>query len=140
MRPISEVMTRNVAVIPPDASLQRAAELLRDLDLVALPVCHGSRLMGMITDRDIVVRAVAQGLSPTTAHVAEVMSTDVAWVFEDEPQGQVLELMGERQAHRLPVVSREMELVGMVSISDLGNAGVQTAPAPHDVGRQAPPP
>ncbi|GAB3442509.1 CBS domain-containing protein [Massilia solisilvae] len=140
MRPISEVMTRDVAVIPPDASLQRAAELLRDLDLVALPVCHGSRLMGMITDRDIVVRAVAQGLAPTTARVADVMSTDVPWVFEDEPQGEVLQLMGERQAHRLPVVSREMELVGMVSISDLGNAGAQTAPAPHDPGRQAPPP
>lgn len=140
MRPISEVMTRDVAVIPPDASLQRAAEMMRDLDLVALPVCHGSRLMGMIADRDIVVRAVAQGLAPTSAHVAEVMSTDVAWVFEDEPQGEVLQLMGERQVHRLPVVSREMELVGMVSISDLGNAGAPTAPAPHDLVRQAPPP
>jgi CBS domain-containing protein len=97
MKAISEVMTRDVTVIAPGDDLQRAAQLMRDLDVGALPVCDGKRLQGMITDRDITIRAVAEGLVPSAVRVSDVMSKEVAWCFEDQTVGEVLQHMGDQQ-------------------------------------------
>jgi CBS domain-containing protein len=138
MRPISEIMTRDVAVIEPGADLRRAATMMRDLNVGALPVCDGIRLAGMITDRDIVVRAIAKGVTPD-AKVADVMSKEVSWCFEDQTPGEVLQLMGDRQLRRIPVVSRDMALRGIVALGDLADEGMHTEKTLDEISRPAPP-
>ncbi|MFL6674553.1 MAG: CBS domain-containing protein [Massilia sp.] len=141
MQAISEVMTRDVSVVPPDADLQRVAQMMRDLNVGAVPVCDGKRLLGMITDRDITIRAVAEGIAPATSRVADVMSKDVSWCFDDQSVGEVLQQMGDQQIRRLPVVSRHsMELAGVVSLGDLATR--QEGPIDstlEDISRAAPP-
>ena len=141
MQAISDVMTRDVRVVPPDTRLQEAAQLMRDMDVGALPVCDGRRLMGMVTDRDIAVRAVARGVAPADGTVSEVMSKDVSWCFADQSVGEVLQQMGDQQLRRIPVVQRDsMELAGMVSLGDLATR--QDAPVEstlEDVSRASPP-
>lgn len=139
MRPISEIMTRDAAVIQPDADLRRAATMMRDLNVGALPVCEGTRLVGMITDRDIVVRATARGVMPDAARVSDVMSEEVSWCFEDQTPGEVLQLMGDRQLRRIPVLSRDMELRGVVALGDLADEGLHTEKALDEISRPAAP-
>jgi putative phosphoribosyl transferase len=119
MESISEVMTRDVTVVSPQDSIQRAAQLMRDLNVGALPVCDGQKLQGMITDRDITIRATAGGQSPDQVKVQEVMTDDIMWCYEDQTVGEVLQHMGDSQIRRIPVVSRDKELVGMVSLGDI---------------------
>jgi len=141
MQAISDIMTREVRTIAPDARLQEAAQLMRDTDVGALPVCDGRRLMGMVTDRDIAVRAVARGVSPQDATVAEVMSKDVSWCFADQSVGEVLQQMGDQQLRRIPVVERDsMELAGMVSLGDLAvRQGAPVESTLEDISRATPP-
>jgi CBS domain-containing protein len=135
-------MSRDIATIPPESDLQQAARLMRDLDVGALPVCDGSRLMGMITDRDITVRATARGIKPAESRVADIMSKDASWCFDDQTVGEVLQQMGHQQIRRIPVLRRDsMELVGIVSLGDL--AVRQDAPVEstlEDVSSPVPPP
>jgi len=119
MTKIADIMTRDVQVVRPDDSVQRAAQCMKDLDVGAVPVCDGRKLLGMITDRDITVRASAAGLSPTDTHVLDVMTKDLRWCTEDESATEVLDGMGEHQIRRLPVVNAQKELVGIVSLGDL---------------------
>lgn len=119
MESISEVMTRDVTVVSPQDNIQRAAQLMRDLNVGALPVCDGQKLQGMITDRDITIRATAGGQSPDQVRVQEVMTDDILWCYEDQTVGEVLQHMGDSQIRRIPVVSRDKELVGMVSLGDI---------------------
>jgi len=141
MQAISEVMSRDVATVAPDADLQRAAQMMRDLDVGALPVCDGRRLMGMITDRDITVRASARGLKPSEGKVAEVMSRDASWCFADQSVGEVLQQMGDQQLRRIPVIERDsMQLVGMVSLGDLATRqGGPVDSTLEEISRPAPP-
>lgn len=141
MQAISDIMTREVRSIAPDARLQEAAQWMRDMDVGALPVCDGRRLMGMVTDRDIAVRAVARGVSPQDATVAEVMSKDVSWCFADQSVGEVLQQMGDQQLRRIPVVERDsMELAGMVALGDLAvRQGLPVDSTLEDISRAAPP-
>jgi CBS domain-containing protein len=141
MKAISEVMSRDVRTIAPDARLQEAAQLMRDMDVGALPVCDGRRLMGMVTDRDIAVRAVARGIAPLDATVAEVMSKEVSWCFTDQTVGEVLQQMGDQQLRRIPVVERDsMELAGMVSLGDLAvRSGAPVDSTLEDISRANPP-
>jgi CBS domain-containing protein len=118
MKKISEVMTSEVQVVQPDDTLQDAAAMMAEQDVGALPVCDGSRLQGMITDRDIAVRAVANGRDSDTP-VREVMSEDVIWCSEDDDTQDVLGRMGDRQIRRIPVVDANRNLVGIVSLGDL---------------------
>lgn len=90
MQTVAEVMTRDVRFVSPQESLQRAAQMMDEFNVGSLPVCEGSRLIGIVTDRDITVRGTAAGRVPAQAHVDEVMSTDVRWCFEDEPVEVVL--------------------------------------------------
>lgn len=119
MPTVSEIMSTDVQVIGPGESLQRAAQLMDQLNVGALPVCDGKRLLGMITDRDITVRGTAAGLTPQAGRVAEVMTDDVQWCTEDQDTEEVMQLMGEAQVRRLPVISIDRDLVGIVSIGDL---------------------
>jgi CBS domain-containing protein len=121
MQRVSEVMTRDVRFIAPQESLQRAAQLMDELNVGVLPVSDGERLVGMVTDRDIAIRGVAAGRAPKDAHVDEVMSTDVRWVFEDQPMEDVMIEMADSQIRRIPVVSHDDEhkLIGIVALGDV---------------------
>jgi CBS domain-containing protein len=111
-------MTRDVRLIKPDQSIREAARAMAELDIGVLPVEENDRLVGMITDRDITVRAVAQGLGPDTP-VREVMSPEVKYCFEDQSIDEVTESMGENRIRRLPVLNRDKRLVGILSLGDL---------------------
>jgi CBS domain-containing protein len=116
---ISEIMTRNVRVVGPDRTIQEAARMMDDMNVGVLPVCDGRRLRGMITDRDITVRATAAGLPPDTTRVRDVMSDNVWWCFDDDDVNHIVELMSDHQIRRLPVVDHDKHLVGIVALGDL---------------------
>ena len=119
MTRISDIMTRDVEVIQRDDTLQHAAQRMRALDVGALPVCDGKALAGMVTDRDIAVRGVAEGMVPQESRVSDVMTEDVLWCRADETVEQVLEQMGEQQVRRLTVLDEARQVVGIVSLGDL---------------------
>lgn len=116
---LADIMTRDVTVVAPTDSVQRAAKIMDELNVGSLPVCDGRRIIGMVTDRDLTVRIAAQGRSPEDARVEEAMSTNVRWCFEDEDVDAVVEKMGDTQIRRLPVVDRDHNLVGIVSLGDI---------------------
>jgi len=117
---VHEVMTPSAECTHPNATLQEAAQLMRDLDVGALPVCgENDRLVGMITDRDIVVRAIAEGRDPKTVRVEDVMSPDIVYCLQDQSIGDAAETMKERQIRRLVVLNRDKRLVGILSLGDL---------------------
>jgi len=115
---IADVMTRNVTMVSPDASLVVAAEAMAERDAGALPVGEGDQLVGMITDRDIAIRGVASGKPVERMLVREAMTPQVLYCFEDQACDEVANNMAEVQARRLPVVNREKRLVGIVSLGD----------------------
>jgi CBS domain-containing protein len=116
---IADVMTRGVEVVRPGETLQRAAQRMDELNVGALPVCDGEALVGMITDRDITVRATAVGLDPNATSVFEVMTEQTRWCTEEQSVDEVMKQMSEVQIRRLPVLNGERELVGIVSLGDL---------------------
>jgi CBS domain-containing protein len=118
MMKVSEAMTRDVTVASPDDTLQQAAAKMAQLDAGVLPVGANDRLVGMLTDRDIAVRAVAQGKGPQTA-VRDVMSEEVKYCYEDDDLSTVSQNMGDIRVRRLPVLNRDKRLVGIVSIGDI---------------------
>ena len=115
---VSDCMTRKVRVIEPDMSLRDAARLMADLDAGVLPVGHNDRLVGMLTDRDIAIRAIGAGKGPD-ARVSDVMSAEVKYCFEDEDIDHVARNMGDLQVRRLPVMNRDKRLVGIVTLGDI---------------------
>lgn len=120
MQKISEVMTRDVQSIGAQESVQRAAQLMDELNVGSLPVCEGSRLVGMITDRDITVRATSAGKAPENVTVEEIMTDQVRWCFEDQTVDEVMQQMSDIQIRRIPVVEPDTRrLVGIVSLGDL---------------------
>ena len=116
---VNEIITHDPQVIRPETALIEAAQKMKSLDIGMLPVCDGDRLVGVITDRDITVRGVAQGYDPKTARVQEVMTPEVIYCFDDEDVKDVAKKMEEKQVRRLPVLNREKRLVGIVSLGDL---------------------
>jgi CBS domain-containing protein len=116
---IRDVMSRGVVTVHPDTSLKDAADLMKELDVGVLPVCDGEHLRGMVTDRDITVRAVASALDPVTGRVHEVMSEAAHWCYEDEDVSEAAHLMDEHQIRRLPIMDRTNKLVGIVSLGDI---------------------
>ena len=116
---LKDVMTPDVEVIAPEATLQQAAAKMRRLNIGPLPVCDGDQLVGMLTDRDITVRAVAEGCDPTTTTVREAMTPDIAYCFEDQTIEDAVQMMERYQIRRLPILNRTQRLVGMVSLGDL---------------------
>lgn len=124
---ISEAMTRDPKVASPDQTIQEVAAIMLDLDAGVMPVGENDRLVGMITDRDIAVRAIAQGKGPQTP-VREVMTEDVKYCFEDDDLDEVARNMADQQVRRMPVVNREKRLVGILSLGDMAvTQGSRTA-------------
>jgi CBS domain-containing protein len=116
---IEEIMTTQARCVNPSMPVSEAAKLLRDLDIGSLPVCEHDRLVGIITDRDITVRAVAENSSPDATSVRDVMTPGIVYVFHDQDVAEAAQIMEERQIRRLPVVNRSKRLVGIVSIADI---------------------
>jgi CBS domain-containing protein len=116
---VSEIMTREVETATPDTSLQQVASTMEALGVGSLPVCDGNRLVGTITDRDIVVRAVAAGLSPVDTLVRDCMTEDIVYAFCDEEAEEVLERMKTQQIRRLAILDRDKSLMGFVSLGDV---------------------
>jgi CBS domain-containing protein len=116
---VSDVMTRDVMVVSPNDTIQQAAKIMSQIDAGSLPVAENDRLVGMITDRDIAVRAVAEGKNPGQTRVRDVMTTEVRYVFDDDAVEEAAENMAELQVRRLPVISRDKRLVGILSLGDI---------------------
>lgn len=134
MTKISTVMTRDAKLVNPNDTLQHAAKLMKACDCGILPVVEGDRLVGMITDRDIAVRCIAEGKGPD-AKVTDAMTQEVKYCFEDEDISHVCANMSDIQVRRLPVVDRNKRLVGIVSLSDLARQSAGTAKALHGIAR-----
>ena len=115
---VAEAMTRDVQLASPDQSIIDAAKMMADCDCGVLPVSENDRLVGMITDRDIVVRGLAQGKT-ADAKVRDVMSQEVKYCFEDDDVGDVARNMGDLQVRRLPVLNQAKRLVGIVTLGDI---------------------
>lgn len=116
---IQEIMSTDVHVSSPHDTLQKAAQLMDEHDFGLLPVAENDRLVGMLSDRDITIRAVARGLSPNACEVQEVMSPDVMYVYDDESIEDAARNMRDLQVRRLPVLNRDKRLVGIVSLGDV---------------------
>ena len=117
---VSEAMTRDVRMAHPDQSIREAALIMADIDAGIVPVGDNDRLVGMITDRDIAIRAIARGRGPDMK-IAEVMSADIKYCFEDEEVDHVMSNLANQQLRRLPVVSRDKRLVGILSLADVAS-------------------
>lgn len=116
---VKEVMTASAEVARPGMSIRDVAELMRSRDIGMVPVCDGEKLVGMVSDRDIAIRAVAAGCDPATTSVEDVMTPEVAYILEEQDVEDAATMMEERQVRRLPVLNAEKRLVGIVSMGDL---------------------
>jgi len=124
---IRDVMTRDVELIGPESTIQHAASRMAEADIGLLPVGEGDRLIGMVTDRDIAIRGVANGKNPTKTKVRDVMTEKVLYCFEDDEAELAAESMSELQIRRMPVVDADKRLIGVVSLADLA--------LKHDTGK-----
>lgn len=130
MTTVTDVMTRNVRTMAPGNTVADAAKAMRELDVGVIPVCEGDKLLGMVTDRDIVLRAVAEGLNGGTP-LSAVMSTDIHTARETDDLDTVLADMASRQIRRLPVLDGSKRLAGIISIGDIAVKGQEE----EDVGQ-----
>ncbi len=128
MQKLKDLMSPDVKVISPDMSIQEAAIQMLEGDFGMLPVGENDRMIGTITDRDIAIRAVAEGKDNSTT-VREIMSEGIAWVYEDQSVEDAAKLMSERQVRRLPVVDRNKRLVGIVALGDFAVESSEIRPA-----------
>jgi CBS domain-containing protein len=126
---IKDVMTTQVQLIDPTTKLKDAATSMRDGDFGLLPVGENDRLVGTITDRDITVRAVAEGKDPNSTQVREVMSEGIHYCFEDQEVEEAARLMSDMQVRRLPILNRDKRLVGIVALGDLALETRSAGPA-----------
>lgn len=115
---ISECMTRDVKMVNPEQPIREAAQFMLRSDAGSMPVSEGDRLVGMITDRDIAVRAIAEGRGPDTP-VRDVMTDEILYCYDDQSVEEIAANMGDNQVRRLPVVDRDKRLVGIVSLGDI---------------------
>jgi CBS domain-containing protein len=116
---IRDVMTQGVELIDPEATLRDAAVRMAETDLGILPVGEDDRLIGMVTDRDLVVRGLAQGSDPSQSTIREVMTDRVLYCFDDQEPSKAADDMAEQRIRRMPVVNRDKRLIGMVSLADI---------------------
>lgn len=124
MTTVADVMTRGVHALSPADTVTTAARAMDELNVGVIPVCEGGKLLGMVTDRDIVVRGMAQGLDGNSTPLVDVMSTSLRTAHEDDDVGDVLTLMAESQIRRLPVVDADDRLIGIVSLGDIAAKGM----------------
>jgi len=120
---LRDIMTRDVEVLRPEASVLEAAQKMRSLDVGSIPVCNGKKVLGIITDRDITIRVTADGRDPRSSKVTEFMTPDITFAFEDQDVKEAAKIMQEEQIRRLIIVDRNKDLVGFVSLGDLAVEG-----------------
>ena len=128
MQQLKDLMSRDVKVISPNTSIREAAREMRDGDFGMLPVGENDRMIGTISDRDIAIRAVAEGKDSATK-VRDVMSEGIAWAYEDDSVEEAAKIMSKRQVRRLPVVNRDKRLVGIVALGDFAVESSEIRPA-----------
>jgi CBS domain-containing protein len=116
---LKEVMSRDVEVCNPNDTLVQVAEKMRALNVGPIPICDGEKIKGMITDRDIVVRAIALGHDPRSTKASDIMTDQIEWCFEDVDVEEAAKLMSKKQIRRLLVLNRDKKLVGIVSLGDV---------------------
>ena len=116
---IKEMMTKNVKVLPRNATVREAAKLMKDIDVGSIPVTENDQIVGMVTDRDIVLRSTAEGHNPGDVTVGDIMTGEFFFCYEDEDVKQAARVMSDHQVRRLPIVNRQNQLVGIVSLGDL---------------------
>ena len=128
MQQLKDLMSRDVKIIDPEMTIAEAAQRMRDGDFGMLPVGEDDRMIGTISDRDIAIRAIAEGKDSDTK-VRDVMSEGIAWAYEDDSVEKAALIMSERQVRRLPVVNRNKRLVGIVALGDFAVEGSEIKPA-----------
>lgn len=135
---VSDVMSRKVEITSPEESIQRAAQMMARIDAGILPVGEGDRLVGMITDRDIAIRGVGGGRNPADTPVKDVMTREVKYCFEDDDINEVAQSMAQLQVRRLPVLSRDKRLTGIISLGDIArdHEPGQAGSALHHISRK----
>jgi CBS domain-containing protein len=116
---VREAMTREVEIIHPNATLAEAAEKMRDLNVGPLPVCDGTTVLGMVTDRDITIRGTAAGHDPESTKVRDVMTPDIQFVYDDQDVDDAAKLMAEKQIRRVVVLNRDKRLTGILAMADI---------------------
>jgi len=115
---IRDILTKNPHVVRPDAMISEAAKMMKQHNIGMLPVCDGQRLVGSITDRDLAVRAIAEGRNPLATKVSDIMTPNVFWCYDDQELEEAAQLMEQKQIRRLPILNREKRLVGIISLGD----------------------
>lgn len=123
MKKLKDIMSANVQCLSPDMTLQQFATKMKELDCGAIPVCESDRLVGMVTDRDIIVKALATGMDLNTATAREVMTSPVIYCFDDQDMDDAARLMEVQKVRRLIVLDRAKKLVGIVSLGDVSVRG-----------------
>jgi CBS domain-containing protein len=138
---LKEVMTKEVETIRPDANLQETAKLMKERDIGSLPVLDGDRLVGMITDRDLVIRSISENRDNRTAKVKDVMSTPIVYCFEDQDAEEVARIMEVKKLRRVVVLNKDKRMVGIVSLDNLSEnqalAGEVLANLTHSIHTKA---
>jgi len=120
---VRDLMTRGVRTLSPNDTVVFAAQAMAELDVGSIPVCDGQRLVGVVTDRDLTLRSIAQQRDPQNTTLQEVMSTDVQWCYEEQSIEEAAQLMRDAQIRRLPIVDHDRKLVGVISLGDLAAKG-----------------
>lgn len=120
---VKDCMTPRVEWISPDTTLREAARRMKDNEVGCLPIGEHDRVIGMITDHDILSRAVAAGKDPAKTKTREVMSSGLTWCYDDQSLEEAIHLMTKKQIHHLPVMSRSKRMIGMLSLSDVALKG-----------------
>jgi CBS domain-containing protein len=120
---VKDVMTAKVEWIQPNLTIKEVARLMKDKNIGCVPVGENDRVIGMITDRDLVERGTAEGADPETATARQVMSKGITWCFDDQTLDEAAQLMDERQIHHLPVMNRDKRMIGIVCLADLALKG-----------------
>jgi CBS domain-containing protein len=128
MEKLEDIMSLDVQVISPDATVRQAAQKMREGDFGMMPVAENDRMIGAISDRDIAIRVIAEGRGPDT-QVRDVMSEGIAWAYQDESVDHAAEIMSELQVRRLAVVNRRKRLVGIVALGDFAVESADLEPA-----------
>lgn len=123
MKQLKEVMSKDVQCLSPQTGLKEIAKAMKELNVGSIPICENDRIVGIVTDRDIVLRTLADTLDPVSTRAKDVMTTPIVYCFEDQDIGEASRLMEVRQIRRLIVLNREKRLVGIVSLGDLSVRG-----------------
>ncbi len=125
MTQIKEIMSTDFRTITPETTLKEAAQMMKQYDMGFLPVGENDKLTGMITDRDIAIRAVAEGKDPSTCTAGDIMTPKTYYCYDDQSTEEICQNLSEIKVRRLPVVNRDKRLVGIVSMGDLAQAAEQ---------------